>query len=158
MQPMVADKMKARREFALRLNAALDRQGFSLPDAGTPLAAKKKWLTSRFKVSGEAARKWLSGEGQPEPARWADLAAALGVQVEWLYSGAGPMLAHQGFKVGEGALPRYDAQPEDDIDRIVALMRSDHEFRALINTVADAPKDKQRALPPLLQDAKRKAG
>ena len=59
-------------------------------DMKLPQRGRQSRLADRFKVSQQAAKKWLDGKGYPtietivEIAEWAD------VNVNWLLQGAGP--------------------------------------------------------------------
>ncbi|MBD8900180.1 transcriptional regulator [Rhodanobacter sp. DHG33] len=72
-------------DFAERLRKALDRTGF-VPGRGRTSA-----LAYRCGVSREAARKWLTGHALPELPRIIELAKDLGINLEWLTTGRGPM-------------------------------------------------------------------
>ena len=83
VQPMVATRADS--EFHDRLEQACDAAG--IPEGRGRRAA----LARLFGVSGEAARKWLSGESIPDTKRIPKIAKHLGVSGEWLLTGQGPM-------------------------------------------------------------------
>jgi hypothetical protein len=92
MQPMVVAKERAREDFSQRLQEALADLGIGR------FAQQKQWLGSRFKISGEAARKWLQGIALPDQARWGSLADGLGVRAEWLRDGILPKVSGTGVR------------------------------------------------------------
>ena len=84
VQPMVAKKDE-KLEFSRRLHEACD-------SAGIPSGrGRRVELAKMFRVSGEAARKWLSGESIPDTKRLPEIARRLNVRGEWLLTGQGPM-------------------------------------------------------------------
>lgn len=85
VQPVVAQKERARADFAKRLNEALDEH----VDAAAG-RQRRAWVATRFGVSVEAARKWLVGESTPDTARLSEIATELGVNVDWLLTGRQP--------------------------------------------------------------------
>lgn len=82
---MVTTPKDPKIEFPLRLRKALDAAGFQ-PEGG----GRQQELATRFKVSQQAAGKWLRGETLPELARVIEIAIATGFMVEWLLTGRGP--------------------------------------------------------------------
>lgn len=72
-------------EFPLRLRQALDAAGF-LPEG----EGRQQQIATRFKVSQQAAGKWLRGETLPEFKRVIEIAVATGFTVDWLMTGRGP--------------------------------------------------------------------
>jgi transcriptional regulator with XRE-family HTH domain len=71
-----------RQAFSARLNAALDAA-----DVPPKFQGRQKAVAKRFGVSQKGARKWLEGEAIPETKRLPQIAADLGVSVEWLLMG-----------------------------------------------------------------------
>lgn len=67
--------------FSTRLNRALDRSGF-IQGRG-----RRQQLASVLGVSGEAARKWLSGESMPSMQHATHLARIACAEVDWLLTG-----------------------------------------------------------------------
>jgi hypothetical protein len=87
---VVKTREQTKLDFAHRLNEALDdvtECPRSDVDGGRGRAA---WVGRHFKVSGEAARKWLAGETIPDQTNMARLAAALNVTPFWLHAGQLP--------------------------------------------------------------------
>jgi len=72
--------------FSLRLNRLLDDAGVDQKGDGRQIKVAA-WL----EVSQAAARKWLEGQSVPTFERVVRLAKRLNANVEWLYSGRGPM-------------------------------------------------------------------
>lgn len=72
-------------EFPLRLRKALDAAGF--PPEGD---GRQQQIATRFKVSQQAAGKWLRGETLPEFKRVIEIAVETGFTVDWLMTGRGP--------------------------------------------------------------------
>jgi hypothetical protein len=73
--------------FARRLGQALDHSGFTRGRGRTTA------LATRYAVSRETSRKWLTGLAMPELERIIELAMHSGVSFEWLVTGRGAMLA-----------------------------------------------------------------
>lgn len=82
---MMHENERVRREFAARLNEALDDLKIPNKDKGRQTRAGKL-----FGVSQKGVRKWLEGEGLPKTNRIAKMATLLGVRQEWLLFGLGP--------------------------------------------------------------------
>ena len=59
-------------------------------DKGLPLRGRQTELSRLFKVSQQAAGKWLKAQSYPEMATAVALAAWAGVNVTWLLQGTGP--------------------------------------------------------------------
>lgn len=70
-------------QFADRLRKALDRAGFVQARGRTGA------LATRYAVSRETARKWLTGLALPELPRIIELARDFDVSLEWLATGRG---------------------------------------------------------------------
>ncbi|KZC22888.1 DNA-binding protein [Rhodanobacter thiooxydans] len=70
--------------FASRLRKALDQAGF------VPGRGRTSTLATRYAVSRETARKWLTGLALPELPRIIELAKDFDVNLEWLATGRGP--------------------------------------------------------------------
>jgi hypothetical protein len=87
--------------FATRLHEALHL-------AHIPERQRAAWITRTCGVSRASASKWLGGQAVPDRARWAAMAEALGVRVEWLAFGLGP--------VRSDAAPSVPASPVSNID------------------------------------------
>ncbi len=91
-----------RAAFAERLRSALEMKNIGSWGAGARLA----------KIAGvtpKASSKWLNGESMPGGANMLELASSLGVRVEWLEYGRGPMLP-------ERIAPRTSSGPVDPDD------------------------------------------
>lgn len=73
-----------RAAFAARLKEALVSRGIPAWGAGARLAKMAG-------VTAKASSKWLNGESMPGGAKMITLASALGVRIEWLEYGRGPM-------------------------------------------------------------------
>ena len=78
--------MNEKKQFAMRLNLALDTAGFDPKGKGRHVA-----VANQFQVSAESARKWLAGENFPDTKRIPEIARALNVSAQWLLSGEGNM-------------------------------------------------------------------
>lgn len=83
MQPMVVSDDDIRSGFSSRLAACIAASPLA-PPAGRSMRA---WLATRYGVSQEAARKWLSGLAIPETTKLARIALDLGTSVEHLLTG-----------------------------------------------------------------------
>lgn len=82
----MGESTKFRKEFAARLNAALDE----LP--GCPKGhGRQKFLGILFNVTSKGARQWLKGTTMPITSGWVAMANDLNVRLEWLFFGLGPM-------------------------------------------------------------------
>lgn len=77
------NKNMVRRAFSERFNLALKEAGYS--------ANQFKELQKLFLVSGQAIRKWVSGQTLPTSARMPQIAELLGVRRAWLQDGEQPM-------------------------------------------------------------------
>ncbi len=77
------DKNKIRLEFAERFCKALKELGYS--------TNQQKEHQRLFSVSGQAVRKWISGQSLPTSARMPQVADVLGVRRAWLQDGEKPM-------------------------------------------------------------------
>ncbi len=77
------NKNKIRLEFANRFCKALKELGYS--------TNQQKELQQLFSVSGQAVRKWISGQTLPTSARMPQIAEVLGVRRAWLQDGEKPM-------------------------------------------------------------------
>ncbi|RPE81598.1 helix-turn-helix domain-containing protein [Vulcaniibacterium tengchongense] len=115
------------RDFARRLNQALDYSGFAQGRARTGSLARE------YDVSRETARKWLRGLSLPELERMLQLALDLQVSFEWLATGRGPLPGK--LQVRENG-PAY--QDQDEL-RLMGLIRR-------------MPRKKRRALIQLLEE------
>lgn len=82
---------------AQRLNAALTALNY-------PHRGRRKRLSDELGVSGEAARKWLSGETIPSMENAVRLATLARVDVEWLLTGRKPDAAHDWAPSGSRVL------------------------------------------------------
>ena len=76
-------KEATRQAFSQRLKLALSELGYN--------GSEQKALGALFGISGQAVRKWLSGETLPSNARVPHIAEKLGVRRAWLMDGEGPM-------------------------------------------------------------------
>jgi polyphosphate kinase len=94
--------------FAERLREAVEAAGMTLPS-----------LADAAGVSERQVRRWLSGEARPRPSSQEAVAAAIGIEADWLQSGRGTRyatgardaswriaVAGDGHPGGEVALPR----------------------------------------------------
>lgn len=70
----------SKKAFARRLNQACEQRGM-------PVRGRRVLLAKIVNVSGEAARKWLSGEAIPAMDHVSTLASYLKVTVQWLLTG-----------------------------------------------------------------------
>lgn len=89
-------------EFAGRLHRALDRAKFPAERSRTGA------LATRYAVTRETARKWLSGLALPEMDRMIRLSTDFRVSFEWLATGRGEMAIDASFRVEEPR-PNYGA-------------------------------------------------
>lgn len=69
-------------EFAQRVRTAIEEAG---------LWASQRKMATKLKVSPSTINNWLTGEKLPAHDTAIRLAARLGVSVEWLMTGSGPM-------------------------------------------------------------------
>jgi hypothetical protein len=84
---MVAERDQIKLEFARRLHEALD----DLDECPSRLQrGRASWTAKRYKVSPEAAGKWLDGRSMPDQTNMARIAADLKVSPVWLWSGQLP--------------------------------------------------------------------
>ena len=84
IEPMDIAHAKA---FADRLNLAL-----SLVDLPIKFHGRNVMLAKRMDVSNRTVSNWLNGEKLPSAERMIELSKVLGVSVDWLWVGRGPML------------------------------------------------------------------
>lgn len=97
----MGELVKFRKEFAERLNAALDE----LP--GCPKNhGRQKFLAKISHTTPKGARQWLKGIAVPIPTKWNGLAAELGVRMEWLFFGLGPMRPNGSPEINKELLRR----------------------------------------------------
>lgn len=85
--------------FAARVHAALD-------DLRQPYRGRQIWLLRRLKdeglvVSQAAVHKWFAGQSVPELNHMSPISKVLGVKVEWLAFGSGPMRTSDQFGTDE---------------------------------------------------------
>jgi len=82
---------KEKAEFSERMNLIADKLGIP------PKGQNRQLLFGKmFKVSQEAARKWLEGESIPQISKCIEIAKKADVSFEWLMTGRGEMiLAYQ---------------------------------------------------------------
>jgi transcriptional regulator with XRE-family HTH domain len=80
----MAEFCEAKFAFSQRLHKAMS-------DAGHPARGRARYLSKFFQISDKAAGKWLNGDSIPETSKIPELAKLLGVNSEWLLSGAGDM-------------------------------------------------------------------
>lgn len=106
---MVVDKRSARMGFARRLGEALASAG--VPDN----QARRGWVSRKFGVSVESARKWLVGESMPDTARIEGIAGELGVSAHWLLMGGEPLKDSSGVRDDNlvDYIPSWQADPEN---------------------------------------------
>lgn len=87
------DTVLFRQQFAERLGLALDK-------AGIPRHGRQTWLAEILDVAQPSARRWTTGRNFPELNKIVVLADKLGIRLEWLVSGRGPMtVTHTGTLV-----------------------------------------------------------
>jgi len=173
---MVVNDEKA--QFAERLNQACDLAG--IPSG----RGRRADLARMFNVSGESARKWLSGESIPKSSRVVQIALRLGVNGEWLLTGRGemrqaesasptpntepgpPIRAQSIGEVLDQLRERLRAAPDDvrhEVNQLVMrYMESDDEASAsrrlrAIEALLDEPETK-KSLKERLRDAKADRG
>lgn len=79
-------QLEDKQAFSNRLNHALDMYGVPPKGKGRQVTVGKM-----FGVSQKAANKWLEASSLPDTMRIATIAETLGVNVEWLTYGAGPI-------------------------------------------------------------------
>lgn len=84
LEPMDTAHAKA---FADRLNRAL-----SLVDLPGKFRGRNVMLAKRMGVTVRTVSNWLNGEKLPSADRMIQLSEVLGVSVDWLWVGRGPML------------------------------------------------------------------
>lgn len=98
-------------EFARRLHHALDEAGFEKGRGRTAA------LATRFNVSRETARKWLTGLALPELERMMALALFSDVSFEWLATGRGSLRG--GLRVED----EREAYGDADEQQLIGLVR-----------------------------------
>ena len=119
------------REFAARLNAALDAAGVSRKGKGRQIEVARA-----MGMSIRGARRWLEGETYPAPEKFVELAARYGTTVDWLLGARGDAPAGvitSEFKAQPGQVPH------------ISWMA----IRAWVETGAAAPGDVYGYLPTL---------
>jgi hypothetical protein len=77
-------KERAQQEFAARFRKALDNMGY--------FPSQQALLGRLFGVSGQAVRKWATGEALPHSSRMPYITSVLGVRRAWLQDGEEPMM------------------------------------------------------------------
>lgn len=88
MQRMVVDPLDpAISGFVSRLNKAMDVLG--VDDRGRPA-----WLAKKLGITVQGAQKYLYGHTYPKESRWEPLSKILGVNIQWIRDGTGPMKGH----------------------------------------------------------------
>lgn len=143
-QPMVVATHK---EFALRLNEALDLQGLRRG------RGRRVKIAKMGGVSGEGARKWLSGESLPTMEHAIVLASECGVCVEWLLTGRGPK------SLSETIAPPKQKLPDDMMRLIRALESLSPESRSLLHeALPPLPTEWRKAIERRYTAERRKAG
>ncbi len=111
----------AKNDFAVRLSHALSAINYP-PERG-----RRARLAKEMSVSGEAARKWLSGESVPGINNARKMATLLGINVDWLLTGRGDMHPEDAAADAMAALnPRhraliglFDALTEDQQAQVI---------------------------------------
>lgn len=78
--------MAVDKEFAKRLEGAVDKMGVVLPGYRE---GRNTVIAGKLGVSPEAVRKWFAGEATPRWKMMLSLAKLLDVDAGWLYSGSG---------------------------------------------------------------------
>ena len=79
--------------FAARLNQALDSNGYPLKHKG-----RQARLGNDLSVTSKAASYWLEGKKLPDMKHAVEIAELVGVCVEWLLTGRGPMTPDQAYR------------------------------------------------------------
>lgn len=71
--------------FSKRFNKLLDDRGFSPLEFG-----RSPEVARRYRVSTNAAKKWLTGDSWPSPDKLAEIVGDLDSTFDWLVRGIGP--------------------------------------------------------------------
>lgn len=123
-EPMVQSE-NIRAAFSGRLKQGLSHAGIAEWGAGTRLAG----VTEK---TAKAASKWLNAESMPSRGNMIAIAEWLGVRLEWLAHGEGPMLAGQAavetplamskrVSIGMALFDKATPKSQAIIERIAAL-------------------------------------
>ncbi len=107
------EKERERKQFAARLNLALDE--FGVPPKGK---GRQTVVAKMFDVSQKGARKWLEGEGMPDTTKIPEIARRLGVRADWLLTGQGPMREEEKEKI-EVETERYKHNYDEALLKIL---------------------------------------
>jgi transcriptional regulator with XRE-family HTH domain len=94
--------------FATRMNKVADILG--IPPKGEN---RQALLGKMFKVSQEAARKWLAGESMPQMAKSIEISKKAKVSIEWFLTGRG--------------IAQYDQTPESQV--LMAMQEMDESTK-----------------------------
>jgi len=92
--------------FSARLNELCDEAG--IPPKGKN---RQSLVGKKFKVSQEAARKWLEGESIPAYEKLVQICEVWDVNIEWLYRGHGQKRV------------TYDVAPNTPEDQLLKIMQ-----------------------------------
>lgn len=139
---MMSGNQNPKIEFSKRLCLALEHAGVSAERGQISVVAKM------FGVSGESARKWLSGESIPATKRIAEMAYRLGVNGEWLLANHGPMLPTEVNQTeGEPEISPYilslarliSKAPIKKVEAIAVLLDADEEEVLMPTYSKEAP-------------------
>lgn len=137
---MSNDKERARREFAKRLNEAMDNNAYPPLNQGRQVVAAQV-----FGVSQAAARKWLIGESMPALTRVEEIARRLGVSINWLLGrdSAVSEVREEQQPYGGGVADILRRVPESGRAHLIAILQKaaagklSAEDLALLASVAD---------------------
>lgn len=101
------DNIKA--EFSTRFHQVLDK----VPEC-PPKRGRVAWVAREFKVSAQAALKWLNGDAIPDQTNLAIIAKRVGAEPAWLHSGtAGNRLSVLGDQIADELSEIWDLLPNE---------------------------------------------
>jgi len=122
MQPMVVlTKQQWKESFSERLNHAVEKK-FRVAESDRPHTVLVKGLFPKgYKLSYEAARKWVSGESMPDMTHASMLCAALEINPTWLLTNKGDMAIGSIPQTAGGKVIALGKQLPEWIDRYGAL-------------------------------------
>lgn len=107
--------MNDAKNFAERLNQALDAAGFPATDDGRQSALARVFTKKGVKISQKGVRKWLVGEGFPSEKNKQLLVSLCKVSYEWLYTGRGSHDQNHLPPLPEGARPISLYHPDEPL-------------------------------------------
>ncbi len=124
------NKNMVRKSFSNRFCDALVEAGYS--------TNQLKELQELFAVSGQAIRKWITGQSLPTSARMPQIAELLGVRRAWLQDGEPPMRPLvSGVSEQGGTYSNEDNISSQEMKLILSYRGLDHKQRKVIqDTVA----------------------